>query len=125
METTTVLVIEDNKLNMTLLRNLLKLGDYKVLEATDAKTGIRMLHEFKVDLVLMDIQLPDIDGWSATRIIKKDPVLKDIPVIAVTSYAMEEDKQKSGEIGCDAHITKPIDTRSFLETIAQFAKCRS
>jgi CheY-like chemotaxis protein len=119
LEDKTILVIEDNEMNMQLFRSLLKLGKYQMLESVDAKTGIKIARQYKPDLILMDIQLPGMDGLAATRIIKKDPILKHIPVIAVTSYAMQSDKQKAIEAGCSAYITKPIDTRNFLETVAQ------
>lgn len=120
MEDKTVLVIEDNELNMKLVLGLLKLGKYRVLEAKDAETGIQLAREHKTDLILMDIQLPGMDGLIATRIIKKDTMLKDIPVVALTSYAMQGDENKATEAGCTGYISKPIDTRSFLETVNSF-----
>jgi len=120
MEEKSVLVIEDNRLNMKLVRALLKIGDYRILEAINAETGIRLTREHRPDLVLIDIQLPDMDGLKATRIIKDDPAMKDIPVVAITSYAMQGDEEKAFEAGCAGFITKPIDTRNFLETISQF-----
>jgi len=115
-----VLVVEDNELNMKLMRSLLVLGKYQVLEATDAETGIAKASEKRPDLILMDIQLPGMDGLSATSIVKKDPALKNIPIIAVTSHAMQGDDQKAIDAGCEGYISKPIDTRKFLEQIAQF-----
>ena len=117
METPTVLVIEDNELNMKLVRSLLGIENYQVLEAVDAETGIQMAREHHPDLILMDIQLPGMDGLSATRIIKKDPELKDVPVVALTSYAMQGDDKKATEAGCEHYITKPINTRKFIETV--------
>ena len=117
METPTVLVIEDNELNMKLVRSLLGIENYRVLEAVDAETGIQMACEHHPDLILMDIQLPSMDGLSATRIIKKDPELKDVPVVALTSYAMQGDDKKAAEAGCEYYITKPINTRKFKETV--------
>ena len=120
MEEKSVLVIEDNRLNMKLVRALLKIGDYRILEAINAETGIRLTREHRPDLVLIDIQLPDMDGLKATRTIKEDPSMKDIPIVAITSYAMQGDEEKAFEAGCVGFITKPIDTRNFLETISQF-----
>jgi two-component system cell cycle response regulator len=120
MGTPTVLVIEDNEMNMKLVSSILMLGRYRILEAVDAEAGIQMAREHNPELILMDIQLPGMDGLSATRIIKKDPVLKTIPVVALTSYAMQGDDKKASEAGCDAYITKPIDTRTFLETVKKF-----
>ena len=116
----TILVVEDNELNMKLVRGLIKIGKYCMLEATDAESGIEQIREQRPDLVLMDIQLPGMDGLSATKIIKEDPALKDIPVVALTSYAMQGDEEKALEAGCRGYIAKPIDTRKFLETVAQY-----
>jgi len=116
----TVLVIEDNALNMKLVRSLLKMGNYDIIEAVDAETGIQLARECKPDLILMDIQLPSMDGLNATRIIKEDPSLKDVIILALTSYAMEGDDKKAREAGCDGYIIKPIDTKNFLKTVDQF-----
>jgi CheY-like chemotaxis protein len=122
MEQKTVLVVEDNEMNMKLVRTLLQLGRYQVLEAVDAETGIELAREHQPDLILMDIQLPGMDGLSATRVIKEDAAFKDIPVVALTSYAMQADEEKAMEAGCTGYLAKPIDTRSFLETVSQFLK---
>jgi len=118
----TILVVEDNELNMKLVRGPIKIGKYGMLEAIDAESGIEQIREQRPDLVLMDIQLPGMDGLSATKIIKEDPALKDIPVVALTSYAMQGDEEKALEAGCSGYIAKPIDTRKFLETISQYLK---
>lgn len=120
MANETVLVIEDNEMNMKLARSLLQLGKYSVLEASDAENGIKLAREHHPDLILMDIQLPGMDGLTATREIKNDPAVKDITVIALTSYAMQGDEEKAKDAGCAGYISKPIDTRSFLETVGQF-----
>ncbi|MEA3360127.1 MAG: response regulator [Thermodesulfobacteriota bacterium] len=122
MKKKTVLVIEDNDMNMKLISALLTIDKYHVLEAVDAEIGIQQAHENKPDLILMDIQLPGMDGLSATRIIRQDPVLKDVPVLALSSYAMKIDKEKAQAAGCTGYITKPIDTRSFLKTIGAYLK---
>ena len=122
MTNSKVLVIEDNKLNMKLVKGLIKIGKYRMLEANDAESGIQQIREQRPDLVLMDIQLPGMDGLSATKVIKEDPDLKDIPIVALTSYAMQGDKEKALAAGCTGYITKPIDTRKFLETLAQYLK---
>ncbi len=98
------------------------MGGYEILKAIDTKTGIELVHKYLPEFILMDIQLPGMDGLSATRIIKTDPKLQHIPVIALTSYAMKGDAEKSKEAGCSGYIAKPIDTRSFLEKIAQYFK---
>src|SRR5210317_1705530 len=122
MEIKTILVVEDNELNMKLVKGLIKIGKYRMLEATDAESGIQLIREQRPDLVLMDIQLPGMDGLSATKIIKEDPSLKDIPIVALTSYAMQGDEEKALAAGCTGYITKPIDTRKFLETVSQYLK---
>jgi CheY-like chemotaxis protein len=122
MKTKTILVIEDNELNMKLVKGLIKMGKFRMLEAIDAESGIQLIREQRPDLVLIDIQLPGMDGLSATKIIKADPELKDIPVVALTSYAMQGDEDKALAAGCTGYITKPIDTRNFLETVSQYLK---
>ena len=120
MANETVLVIEDNEMNMKLARSLLQIGEYSVLEAVDAEAGIQLAREHHPDLILMDIQLPGMDGLAATREIKNDPAVKDISIVALTSYAMQGDEEKARDAGCAGYISKPIDTRSFLETVGKF-----
>jgi len=120
MENKTVLVIEDNELNMKLVRSMLQLRHYQILEAGDAEAGIQVAREHLPDLILMDIQLPGMDGLEATRIIRKDPILSNIPVMALTSYAMQGDEQKAISAGCAGYIAKPIDTRTFLDNLAGY-----
>ncbi len=115
-----VLVIEDNGANMKLVRTLLQLGKYQVMEAVDAETGIEVAKERQPDLILMDIQLPGIDGFEATKILKASPDTAHIPIVALTSYAMDGDRKKAKEAGCDGYIAKPINTRTFLSKIASF-----
>lgn len=116
----TVLVIEDNPLNMKLIRLMLKRTSFRMLEAYNAFDGIKIAKEELPDLILMDIQLPGMDGLQATQIIKDDPDLKDIPVIAITSYAMDGDEIKAIDAGCTDYITKPFDTKTFVERITQY-----
>ena len=115
-----ILVIEDNDLNMKLVKGLLQIGGYNMLEANDAETGIDMTREHHPDLILMDIQLPGMDGLSATRKILSDSDLKHIPIVALTSYAMEGDKEKALAVGCAGYITKPIQNESFLKAISEY-----
>ena len=119
MNTKTVLTIEDNELNMKLVTTLLKMGKYQPLEATDSQTGIQMAIENRPDLILMDIQLPDMDGLSATQVLKQNPQTKDIPIIALTGYAMPEDEEKAYTAGCDGYMSKPIDPKLFQATLAE------
>ena len=122
MPTKTILVVEDNALNMKLVKSLLKMGQHDMLEAPDAETGITLARDKRPDLILMDIQLPGMDGLTATRIIKEDPSVKDIPIVAFTSFAMEGDEKTAFSAGCVGYITKPIDTQNFLETLEEFLK---
>ena len=126
MKNKAVLVIEDNELNMKLVRSLLKIGNYEILEAEDAETGMELMRKHRPDLVLMDVQLPGMSGLRATRIIKGDPAIKDIPVVALTSYAMQGDEEVATEAGCTGYITKPIDTKEFLDNLKQYIRgnCR-
>jgi putative two-component system response regulator len=117
-----ILVIEDDKKNMKLVRRILELEEHHVIEAADARDGIRIACNLHPALILMDIQLPGMDGLEATRIIKDDNLLKDIPVIALSSYAMESDKKKAREAGCAAYLTKPIDRKIFISTIEQYLR---
>jgi CheY-like chemotaxis protein len=122
MKTKTILVVEDNELNMKLVKGLIKIGKHRMLEAPDAESGIQLIREQRPDLVLMDIQLPGMDGLSAAKVIKEDPTLKDIPIVALTSYAMQGDEEKALAAGCTGYIAKPIDTRKFLETVSKYLK---
>ncbi len=115
----TLLVIEDNPKNMKLVRDLLQIGRYQVLEATDAESGIKLAREHQPDVILMDLKLPGMDGLSATRIIRADAELKDTAIAALTAHVMQGIEEKARRAGCDKFITKPIDTRSFLDTIAK------
>ncbi len=120
MKNSTILVIEDNELNMKLVRGIFSRSDYTMFEAIDAETGIKMARELLPDLILMDIQLPGIDGLEATHIISNDPDLCHIPVVAMTSYAMQGDQDKALDAGCSGYITKPIDIKSFMDSVSSF-----
>ncbi len=117
-----ILVVDDNELNLRLLRWLLQKNGYEVHTATDAQTARVSIRAVHPRLVLMDIQLPDVDGLSLTREFKADPELRDIPIVAVTSYAMRGDQQKTIDAGCDGYITKPIDTKLFPLEIARYLR---
>jgi two-component system cell cycle response regulator DivK len=103
-----VLVVEDNPANMKLISLLLTNADHTVLSAVDAETGLTVARAEQPDLILMDIQLPRMDGWAATALLKNDPTTTAIPVIALTAMAMKEDRTKSEVAGCDAYIAKPL-----------------
>jgi len=106
-----ILVVEDNDRNRRLVRLLLTAKGYEVIEATTGNEAMSYLAEHKPDLILMDIQLPNTDGLELTRKIKSAEETKDIPIIAVTAYAMKGDKERILESGCDAYVSKPINTR--------------
>jgi len=113
----TILVVEDHPLNMKLTRKILTSAGYRVLEASDAESGLAMARDMHPDLILMDIQLPDMDGLEATRKIKFDPELCAIPVIALTALAMHGDEQRILACGCDDYISKPLKSGLLLEKI--------
>lgn len=113
-----ILVIEDNPANMTLAVFLLKSGGYAVLSATDAEAGLTLARAEQPDLILMDIQLPGMDGLAATSILKKDETTRAIPVIALTALAMKGDEERIRAAGCDGYIAKPIRFQEFLATVA-------
>lgn len=119
METKTILVVEDNEMNMKLMRAVLRLGNYRMLEAADAETGLELLRSERPDLILMDIQLPGMDGLSATKIIKSDQELKEIPIFAVTGQGLESDREKAMEIGMAGYVVKPFHVKELLATIAR------
>jgi CheY-like chemotaxis protein len=120
MEDKTILVIEDNEMNMKLMRAVLRAGNYRMLEAADAETGLSLAQEHHPDLILMDIQLPGMDGLSATKIIKTDPNLREIPIFALTGFAMESDKAKAMDIGLAGYIVKPFSVKVLLEMLDNY-----
>ena len=120
METKTVLVIEDNDLNMEIVVAALELCHYRVLQAADAETGIQLACTHMPDLILMDIQLPGMDGYSATRLIKSNLATKDIPVVALTAYAMKSDQDQAFRAGCSGCITKPFSLNIFMDQIKRY-----
>jgi CheY-like chemotaxis protein len=122
MDGKVVLVVEDNALNMKLIRSLLQMGKYRVLEAGDAEMALAVARQSRPDLILMDIQLPGMDGLAATRALKEDPGLREIPVLALTAHAMAGDEQKALEAGCSGYITKPVNTRNFLKSLEPFTR---
>ncbi len=114
---TLILIIEDNELNRDMLgRRLLRRG-FEVAMAIDAESGIQMARDQTPDLILMDLSLPNMDGWEATRIIKADEQLQAIPVIALTAHALAADRQKALDAGCDDYDTKPVDFARLLGKI--------
>lgn len=114
-----ILVVEDNATNRKLALLLLRKAGHTVLEAVDADSGIACARAERPDLILMDIQLPDLDGLSATRLLKADPATQCCPVIALTAFAMRGDEERVRAAGCDGYIAKPIEYRHFLATVAE------
>ena len=113
-----VLVVEDNPANMTLSTFLLESAGHNVLKATDAETGVALATAEQPDLILMDIQLPGMDGLRATALLKGAAATKDIPVIALTALAMKGDEERIRAAGCDGYIAKPLSYKDFLATIS-------
>ena len=115
-----ILVIEDNEDNRRIARDLLTSAGYEVIEAVSGQEGVTAAETQGPELILMDIQLPDFDGYEATRRIKANPTLSAIPIIAVTSYALSGDDVKAFEAGCDAYVAKPYSPRELLAKIREY-----
>ena len=115
-----ILVVEDQDDNMQILRDLLGSVGYEIIEARDGAEGVKIAKAERPDLILMDIQLPVLDGYEATRQIKSDPELRTIPIIVVTSYALGGDEDKAREAGCDDYVPKPYSPRQLLARIMKF-----
>lgn len=116
----TVLIVEDNELNMKLFHDLLEAHGYHILQTRDGMEALQIARDHKPDLILMDIQLPEVSGLQVTKWIKQDDQLKHIPVVAVTAFAMKGDEEKIREGGCEAYLAKPISVMSFLQTVERF-----
>ncbi|HEV7370987.1 response regulator [Arenibaculum sp.] len=115
-----VLIVEDNDLNMKLFHDLLEAHGYATLQTKDGMEALRIARQHRPDLILMDIQLPEVSGLEVTKWIKEDDELKSIPVIAVTAFAMKGDEEKIRDGGCEDYIAKPISVAKFLETVQRF-----
>ncbi len=118
--TKSILIVEDNELNMKLFHDLLVAHGYKVLQTSNGMEALSIAREHHPDLIVMDIQLPEVSGLDVTRWIKDDDDLHDIPVVAVTAFAMKGDEERIREGGCEAYIAKPISIPDFIGTIRQF-----
>ncbi len=114
-----ILVIEDHEDNRQIMNDTLSAASFEVIEAVTGDAGVAMTESERPDLILMDIQLPGIDGYEATRLIKAKPALRHIPIIAVTSYALSGDKVKAKEAGCDAYLAKPFRPRELLAMVRE------
>ena len=115
-----VLIVEDNELNMKLFNDLLEAHGYYTLQTKDGVEALRMARAHRPDLILMDIQLPEVSGLEVTKWLKEDDELRSIPIIAVTAFAMKGDEQKIRDGGCEAYIAKPISVASFMSTVERF-----
>lgn len=115
-----VLIVEDNELNMKLFHDLLEAHGVETIQARDGKNVLALARQNKPDLILMDIQLPEVSGLDVTKWLKEDDELKSIPVVAVTAFAMKGDEQKIREGGCEDYISKPISVIKFIETVQKY-----
>jgi two-component system cell cycle response regulator DivK len=115
-----VLIVEDNELNMKLFRDLLQAHGYATIESRDGLDALKMARAERPDLILMDIQLPEVSGLEVAKWIKEDENLRDIPIIAVTAFAMKGDEEKIRAGGCEAYLAKPISLTNFLETVERY-----
>ena len=116
----TVLIVEDNELNMKLFHDLLEAHGYNTLQTRNGMEALSIARKYHPDLIVMDIQLPEVSGLEVTKWIKDDDLLHDIPVVAVTAFAMKGDEERIRAGGCEAYIAKPISVQSFIETIRHF-----
>lgn len=116
----TVLLVEDNEDNRTVYRTILEHFGYTVIEARNGEDGVRIAREALPALILMDISIPLIDGWEATRMLKADEETRDIPIIALTAHALATDRAKAQEVGCDGYLAKPCEPRKVVAEVERF-----
>ena len=116
----TVMIVEDNELNMKLFRDLLEAHGYRTIGTRNGIEALDLARKHRPDLILMDIQLPEVSGLEVTKWLKEDPELQAIPVVAVTAFAMRGDEERIREGGCQAYLSKPISVSKFIETIRRF-----
>jgi CheY-like chemotaxis protein len=120
-----ILVVEDNEWSRDMLDRRLSRRGYEVISAADGRRGIAMARDQSPDLILMDMSLPEIDGWEATRTLKADPATRAIPVVALTAHAMASDRKKAMDAGCDGYHTKPVDFESLVHSLEAFLEARN
>src|SRR5712692_2261398 len=118
MSSHSILIVDDNQMNLKLVRVVLQNEGYDVRTAADAEEALAVLQGWRPHLILMDMQLPGMDGLELTRQLKRDPATSDIVIVAITAYAMKGDEQKAVYAGCDGYVTKPIDTRALPDIVA-------
>jgi CheY-like chemotaxis protein len=116
----TVLLVEDNEDNLVVYRTILEHVGYRVVEARDGEEGVLRARQEHPDLILMDISIPKIDGWEATQRLKSDKETEMIPIIALTAHALEEDRQKALQAGCDGYLAKPVEPRRVVQEVERF-----
>ena len=117
-----VMIVEDNELNMKLFNDLLETQGYETVKTSEGLKAVQLARDSSPDLILMDIQLPEVSGLQVTKWLKEDPQLRTIPVIAVTAFAMKGDEERMREGGCDDYISKPISVQKFLETVKKYLR---
>ncbi len=115
-----ILIVEDNDLSMKLVNDLLEFRGYQIFQAVRGADAVRMAHDANPDLILLNLQLPDMSGLEVARTLKADAATRAIPIVAVTAFAMRGDEQKARESGCDGYVAKPIRIRAFLRTVETF-----
>jgi CheY-like chemotaxis protein len=120
-----ILVVEDNEWSRDMLTRRLSRRGYQVICAPDGKRGIAMAHDQSPDLIVMDMSLPEIDGWDAARRLKADPATRAIPIVALTAHAMASDRQRAMDAGCDDYHTKPVDFESLVRSMESFLELRN
>lgn len=112
--------MEDHEDNRNIYRTILEHYGYQVVIAVDGQSGLRLAREARPDLILMDLSIPVVDGWEATRRLKQDSATRVIPVIALSAHALEEDRARAKEAGCDGYLAKPVEPKKVLEEVARF-----
>lgn len=112
-----LLLVEDNEDNRTIYSTLLRHLGYEVIEAQNGVQAIELARSERPDLILMDISIPEMDGWEATRILRGDPVTKDVPIVALTAHALEDDRERAAEVGFSSYLAKPIEPRAVLAEV--------
>ena len=115
-----ILLVEDHEDNRNIYRTILEHYGYQVVIAMDGQSGIRLAREEQPDLILMDLSIPVVDGWEATRLLKQDSATRVIPVIALSAHALEEDRLRARQAGCDGYLAKPVEPKKVLAEVARF-----
>lgn len=120
-----ILLVEDDFMNMRLAQHILEVEGYTVLKAATAQEALEQIESTLPDLILMDAQLPDMDGMTVVRILRENAITRDITILALTACAMKGDRERMLHMGCDGHISKPIDVQDFIDTVRRFLSSRT